>query len=471
MLDKLIAETTTREFKSEVSRAKPKSWLKSVSAFADCQGGTILFGIDDDTHEVIGVNDPQGDIEFISEAIKVRIDPTPEIMIDTLREDGKFVVALTVPAGNQPPYYYRADGEYRPYVRHGDESVPASPHQMKELVLKGSKMSFDSLETEYDTDKYSFDALKATYFERLRTPFKDTDFVSFGLATEAGNLTNAGVLFADQWILRQSRIFCTRWNGLHKAHQEKDVLDDHEYEGSILWLLRHGLAFIEQHNAIGWTKTDDNRIEEPSYARRACEEALVNALIHRDYLFPGSEVTIFIYDDRLEITSPGSKVDGRLPENVDVHNVSSIRRNPIIADLFQRMGFMERRGSGLRKIREETSWCTNYKDEYMPQFHDDGHSFTVVLWNMNYGTDQVSDQVSDQVGEQESGSLAMNIQTILSIVGENEYDAMELMDKLGLSHRTNFRRNYLNPAIEAGLLERTIPDKPNSRLQKYRRTR
>jgi ATP-dependent DNA helicase RecG len=169
------------------------------------------------------------------------------------------------------------------------------------------------------------------------------------------------------------------------------VLDDHEYEGSLIWLLKNGLNFIENHNTVKWRKTADSRIEEPSFAPRACEEALVNALIHRDFLFPGSEVTIFIFDDRLEITSPGSKVDGRLPDDVDVYNVSSVRRNPILADLFQRMDFMERRGSGLRKIREETAWCANYEEEFLPLFRDDGHNFTVTLWNMNYRTGNASD--------------------------------------------------------------------------------
>jgi|GEM_PF-5761144 len=85
----------------------------------------------------------------------------------------------------------------------------------------------------------------------------------------------------------------------------------------------------------------------------------------------------------------------KLPDDVDVYSVSSVRRNPILADLFQRLGFMERRGSGLRKIREETSWCANYKDAYKPQFYDDGHHFTVTLWNMNYPANNLTGQVID----------------------------------------------------------------------------
>jgi ATP-dependent DNA helicase RecG len=473
LLEKLIAEVTDAEFKSALEKKKPKSWLKSVSAFANSKGGTIFLGVDDGTHSVVGVKDVQGDIDFVSEAIKEKLDPSPDVNISAIDEGGKHVIVCEVPAGNQTPYYYKADGEYRAYTRTGSESNPASTYQLKELVLKGSKLSFDSLETNHELSKYSFDSLKATYYERLHIPFEDTDFVSFGLATEDGKLTNAGVLLADQWILRQNRIFCTRWNGQSKAHQKQDVLDDHEYEGSLIWLLRNGLAFIEQHNTIKWRKTDANRIEEPSFAPRACEETLVNALIHRDFMFPGSEVTIFIFDDRLEITSPGSKIDGRLPEDVDVYNVSSARRNPILADLFQRMGFMERRGSGLRKIREETAWCANYRDEFKPLFKDDGHNFTVTLWDMNYQPDSASGKDTGKdtgmdTGK-DSGMDTDKTTLILNIIGSKEMSAQEIMDNLGLSHRQHFLDNYLTPALESGRVERTLPDKPSSKNQKYRR--
>jgi ATP-dependent DNA helicase RecG len=350
-------------------------------------------------------------------------------------------------------------------------------------VLKGSKLSFDSLETNYELAKYSFDALKATYYERLHSPFEDIDFISFDLATDGGKLTNAGVLLADQKILRQNRIFCTRWNGLSKAHQKQDVLDDHEYEGSLLWQLRNGLAFIEQHNTIKWRKTEDNRIEEPSFAPRACEETLVNALIHRNFMFPGSEVTIFIFDDRLEITSPGSKVDGRLPDDVDVYNVSSVRRNPILADIFQRMGFMERRGSGLRKIFEETAWCANYKAEFKPLIKDDGHNFTVTLWNMNYTSNSVTDTNARQDTRQDTRqdvrqdvrqdaiSNNENLARLLAVIEDKALSTQELMAGLGLSDREHFYTSYLNPALESDLIERTIPDKPTSKNQKYRKSK
>ena len=145
----------------------------------------------------------------------------------------------------------------------------------------------------------------------------------------------------------------------------------------------------------------------------------------------------------------------QLPENVLDTNIESVRRNPVLADLFQRMSFMERRGSSLRKICHETMAEDNYEDRFLPRFEDKNGFFRVILWDMNYRESDKTDQVT----------------ILLSALGEKELNAVELMKALSLSHRPTFRTNYLNPALESGLIERTIPDKPNSRLQKYRRTR
>ena len=87
----------------------------------------------------------------------------------------------------------------------------------------------------------------------------------------------------------------------------------------------------------------------PDYPERAIQEVLVNAIIHRDYAVIGSEIHIDIYDDRIEIYSPGGMFDGSFIQEQNIMEISSLRRNPIIADLFNRVHLMERRGSGLKK--------------------------------------------------------------------------------------------------------------------------
>ena len=453
----LRVETDNREFKANLNWERPKGWLKSVSAFSNSSGGKILIGVDDHG-AMVGICNPQLTVDKLSELIGNSIDPLPDYSVDVVEHEGKVIVLLEVFPGDDCPYFYMRDGVQQAFIRSGSSSVPASGQQLRSLAMRGSNTHYDELISTHKKEDYSFDILKATYYERTRSTFEESDFESLGLITKDGFLTNAGVLLADQWILRTNRIFCTRWKGLHKSSSSEEVLDDHEFEGCLLRLLREGLAFVDRNNLKPWKKiTGPSRIANHSYVERVVEEALVNALIHRDYTIGGAEITIFVFDDRLEITSPGSKVDGRLPEDVDVTTVSSERRNPIIADLFQRMELMERRGTGLKLIRERTELAPNYKPEFEPQFIDDGRNFKVILLNMNYDAEQVTPQVTPQVNK------------LLRVLGEEEFSLKELMQMLGLSDRMSFLRAYIQPALDARIIERTIPDKPNSRLQKYRR--
>ncbi|HIW76667.1 MULTISPECIES: ATP-binding protein [Gordonibacter] len=466
VLGRIITETTDYEFKVSLEETKPKSWLKSVCGFANGIGGMLAFGVNDDGI-AIGLDDAHQTADKISELIGARIDPCPNFHLSAERVDGVVVLLLDVPAGRDCPYFYVGDGTQVAYVRAGSRSLPANASQLRTLSMRGAHVHFDELETQYKREDYSFDILKATYLQRTGDPFEESDFISFGLATRDGALTNAGVLLADQPILRCNRIFCTRWNGLDKTRLDDEVSDDHEYSGCLLRLLREGTNFVERNNVVSWAKTDNDRVETPSYVARAVEEALVNALIHRDYGIGGAEITVFAYDDRLEITSPGGKVDGPLPQNADLEHVDSVRRNPVIADLFQRMRFMERKGSGLKLIRDKTAVAPNYEERFMPRFEDDGRSFRVILWNMNHSTPQVAPQVAPQATPQATPQVAQ----LVEVLGDDELSLAELMDRFGLTDRKYFRKAYLKPALDSEAIEMTIPTKPTSSNQRYRRTR
>jgi ATP-dependent DNA helicase RecG len=193
-------------------------------------------------------------------------------------------------------------------------------------------------------------------------------------------------LLTDQHIVYNSRLFCTRWNGLSKGSIFDDALDDKEYEGNLIYLLSSGRDFIKNNTKVRFAKEATGRIDKPDYAERSVEEALVNALIHRDYLIIGSEIHIDIFDDRLEISSPGGMYSGKMIQELEIGQLKSERRNPVIADLFHRMKYMERRGSGLEKIIHETKKLPGYTEKLLPGFYSSVSSFTVVLRNVNYKT-------------------------------------------------------------------------------------
>ena len=397
MIDRWIAEATECDFKVALEVKKPKSWLKSVSAFANGIGGTLFFGIDNNRN-VIGLADAQTDAETISRLIKERITPYPNFILAPERENGKDLLVLTVSAGRTTPYYYKADGVMEAYIRIGNESVIAPDYVLNQLILKGMNRTYDALTSEYDFKDYAFSKLRERYKVWTGNSMEDKLFDSFDIRDNHGKLTNAGALLADDSPVRHSRLFCTRWNGLDKSGGIVDALDSAEHSGSLIILLNEGVGFVKRNMKTRWKKTANSRIEMPDYCERSVFEALVNALIHRDYLILGSEVHIDIYDDRLTISSPGGMADGTRIQERDITNISSTRRNPVLADVFARLGYMERQGSGFKKITEAYYAAHNYRAELEPKFYSDGTSFQVTLYNLNYGTAVNTSNVS--IGEE-----------------------------------------------------------------------
>ena len=379
----LIGETTEYDKKLLLEEKRPRSWLKSVSAFANGSGGMLIFGVSND-NILAGLENAEIVSEKISEIMKVKMDPVPDFQLEIHRQSGKEFIILRIASGQETPYYYVGDGNHIAYVRIGNESVPADSITLKRLVLHGSNTTFDSLVSPYPFRNYSFTRLRSAYLKRTGTELSDSDFISFDLADESGMLTYAGALLADESPVRYSRLFCTRWYGLDKASGVMEALDDKEYSGSLISLLQDGMAFIQNNTKKRWKKTGTGRVEMPEYPEQAVHECLVNALIHRDYTEVGSEVHIDIFDDRMEIYSPGGMFDGSLVQNLDTDKVASRRRNPIIADIFSRMHYMERRGSGFRKIKTDYHNAINFVPELEPGFSSTPTSFFVTLYNLNY---------------------------------------------------------------------------------------
>lgn len=438
-LEQLIGEATEYDKKVMLEVKKPKSWLKSVSAFANDVGGVLIFGIADDD-SVVGIDDVKKAMEVISEQIKVKMDPTPEVLLKAHLVDGKEIVTLEVYRGEETPYYYVGEGNYTAYVRIGNESVMATATDLKRLVLRGKNRTYDSLVTDYSFDDYSFSKLKAAYYKKTKKSMEMKDFESFGIVDKNGMLTNAGALLADESPIYCSRLFCTRWNGIDKASGVIDALDDEEYTGSLILLLEEGMNFARRNSKKMWKKESDRRVEYPEYPERSIFEGLVNGLVHRDYLDMGSEVHIDIFDDRLEIYSPGGMYDGTLIQDRDIDNVPSKRRNPVVADIFSRLDYMERRGSGFKKIMQAYEVEPNYTEDKKPVFYSNATEFRVILKNLNF-TDEVlneKNEVLDEVLNEvlDSGRTEMEIKVIKAILFSPRIKQKELAEQVGTSVST-----------------------------------
>lgn len=422
-IESLKSECTAYDFKLKLEEKRPKSWLKSVSAFANGSGGSLFFGIDDDG-TLQGLENIQHVCEAISNKIRDYTDPLPIVEMIPHRIGNHDILQLKVNAGSYTPYYYVGDGQRIAYVRIGDESLPATAEHMMRLVLKGANKTFDSLHTDYKDEDYSFTILANAFKIRTKQEWNKKYLRSFGLVTSTGELTNAGALFADDCPLLQSRLYCTRWVGASKG----DAINDAEYTGNVLMLLREAMNFVKSNTRRGWEKLPDGRKNKPEYAERAVLEAMVNHFIHRDYTVIGGEVHLDIYDDRLAVTSPGGMYNGMLIQNLDITEVSSDRRNPVLANVMAQLDYMEKRGSGLTRICNETKALDGYKDELKPSFKSTPTQFQTIIYASS-DTPNVGNTTKTQLSERQ--------QKILNIIKEApSVTARKMSETLSVNQRT-----------------------------------
>ena len=446
-LENLIAECTAYDFKLMLEEKKPKSWLKSVSAFANGLGGSLFFGVDDDGI-LKGLDNVQYVCETISSKIRDYMDPLPDVEMIPHRIDNLDILQLKINTGSYTPYYYVGDGQRIAFVRVGEESLPATAEQMLRLVLKGSNKTYDSLHTDYNAEDYSFTILANTFKTRTSQEWNKKYLLSFGLVTNTGTLTHAGALFADDCPLWQSRLYCTRWDGKTKG----DAINDAEFTGNVLMLLREAMNFVKSNTKKGWEKLPNGRKNKPEYAERAVLEAMVNHFIHRDYTVMGGEVHLDIYDDRLAVTSPGGMYNGMLIQDLDIADVSSERRNPILANVMAQLDYMEKRGSGLTRICNETQALDGYKDELKPIFKSTPTQFQTIIF-----ASSDNQNVGDFVGDMSETKLTERQHKILNLIKElPTISAKQMSETLSVTTRTVERDLALMK--KAGVLKREGKD-------------
>lgn len=219
---------------------------------------------------------------------------------------------------------------------------------------------------------------------------------------------------------------------MHWASGVVDAVDDKEYSGGLITLLQSGIEFITNNSKKAWKKVSDGRIEMPDYPERAVMEGLVNALIHRNYLQTGSEVHIDMFDNRIEIYSPGGMVSGISLKDRDIMKIPSKRRNQVLADIFNRLKYMERRGSGFKKIIIDYQEQPNYSDKLMPLFEADNEDFLLTLFNLNYFE---KEDVGQDVGQGVVQEKYLD-KIILLIKSDNKITKADIAKEINVSEKT-----------------------------------
>nr|MBC8423188.1 transcriptional regulator [bacterium] len=257
-------------------------------------------------------------------------------------------------------------------------------------------------------------------------------------------------------FLPQAYVTCLLGRGRDKVH----ILDRKDFAGGVVEDIEHSLRFIERNTRLEYKIEKLKREEIPEYPMAALREAITNAVMHRDYFQAGANVFVEVYSDRIEVTNPGGLPNGLAPADL---GTVSVRRNLLVADLLHRIGYIEKAGTGIRRMREdaERHGCPE------PQFK--GTGFFTAVFRPRPRPEQLNGdgEKAAQVGTKSGPSRD---QVRLLDFARSPRALLELMELAGRSNRTKFREQVVHPLLETGWLEMTIPDKPRSSKQRYRTT-
>jgi len=341
---------------------------KTVVAFANTNGGTIYIGIADDGNAV-GISDIDNTMLKISNSIRDSIKPDITLFVDYQQEtiDGNAVIKVIVQKGTSSPYYFAGKG-IRPegvYVRQGAYTVPATETAILRMIKETDGEKYEDIRS-LNQELTFVEADKE--FKSQNVPFGKSQQKTLGLVNANGIYTNLGLLFSDQCV---HTVKLAVFEGKAKAVFK----DRREFTGSLLEQLNDVFEFIDRYNRNRSEIEGLHRIDKRDYPVEAVREALLNALIHRDYSFSDSTL-ISIFDDKIEFVSIGGLVRGITFD--DMMLGISVARNRNLANVFYRLTLIEAYGTGMPKIIRSYG-------EYVikPQIEVTDNAFKITLPNTN----------------------------------------------------------------------------------------
>lgn len=345
-------ETAQIEFKEQLTN----TFLKTVSAFANYDGGTIYFGIQDDG-TVNGMPNPIQDCLTIEQKIDDSIDPTPKYTLE-IRKDG--VIILEVEEGLYKPYCYRN----KAYCRNDSATVEVDRLEMQRLILEGSNRSYDELEA--TTQELSFTHLEKELKDRAGIKDFSLDTLrTLGLYSKKVGYNRAAELLAD--VNQSFGIECVRFGKTISQFLDRETIE----HCSVLEMYDRALSMYRKYYTYeevqGSRRETIQRIPEEAF-----REAVANSLIHRSWDIRAA-IQVAMYEDHIEVTSPGN-LPRELSEEEYLNSKISVFRNPILASVFYRLGLIEHLGTGTFRIRDAYNGAP-----VQPRFQFSEHFLTILL--------------------------------------------------------------------------------------------
>jgi len=480
----VAGEDSRRQFKANVKNID--SLTAEMAAFANCEGGTIFIGVaDDGSIKGLSRRDVARINQLISNAASQHIRSPLTVQTENIAvARGKIVIVLSVPKGIDKPYF---DKNGVIWLKTGsDKRRVNNKEELRRLFQISDQFHADELPTKAGIDKLD----KMRFRDFLRDTCKIDYPVSesalsqllqnMNLATGQGVLNLAGVLlFAErpEWIKPQFVVKAIRYPG-NQIHVS-DYIDTEDFSGPLPKVFDDVMGFIMRNLHKIQAGRGVNAPGLPEIPEPVFEELLVNALVHRDYLV-SAPIRIFIFDNRIEIISPG-----HLPNNLTVEKIrigNSNIRNPILVSYVAK-GLLPYHGLGSGINRALAKWPDI-------DFIDDreGCLFTVTIRRKVFigepelGSSPIEDDITTSIHQGTGVKSGLSWDQVGTKLGlsrdqvailyycQSEKAVSELLTMTGRSNRTKFRDQVLRPLMKLELIEMTIPDKPRSSKQKYRLT-
>ena len=455
-------EGLTVEFKR--STGELKEALQTVCAFLNGSGGTVLFGIwSDGTAEGQDVTDHT--LRDIAHATE-RFEPSVNLSIQRIkiRESHEVIAVMGKSGRDVRPVTY----EGRAYERVGSTTrrMPQAKYEKALLDRAHGTRRWENEPAEHLSLK---DIDRTEVFRIVEAARAKGHLVGavgsrlsgvlerLSVRRDEQNLQAAVVLFGKTFMpdYPQCELRMARFRGMDKT----EFLDQRAVRGPAFRLLEEAELFCQRHFPLPGKVVPGGlqRVDTPLIPPEAMREILVNALIHRDYSNAGGAVFLAIFDNRVEVWSTGKFPEGIRPEML-FREHKSVLRNPIIADVFHRAGLIEKWGRGTNRVIE----MCKAAGIVSPEFEEIAGA-AVVRFRVNVlGRLRAATQVTTQVTTQ--------VAAVLQAASEDSKSREELQRVAGIRNREHFRKAHLEPILAAGWLERTIPDRPRSRMQRYRTT-
>lgn len=457
------------ELKQEMPTASDLS--KTIIAFANDAGGVLYIGVKDSPREIVGV--PEDDLMKVEEQISNLIydNCTPIIIpeISVINADGLYLIKVQIFRGNNLPYYLKQKGKRGgTHIRVGSSNRLATEEIIAELERQKRNISFDAeLFFENELSELNLSQFESLFYEKTDEELNNNNTLKklnlISKYNDGNRPTNALILFSNGDIKNKyfpyAKIECARFKGT----STETFIDQKTFDSNIAQQAEDAYEFVLRHINKGakvegvYTKT------HWEYPVKAIREAIRNAVVHRDYSLSGKDIKIAIYDDMVEITSPGN-----LLPSIDYNQMEARQsdiRNKIIAPVFKKMGLIDQWGNGLKLITDELNTYNNIELKWFER----AMQFQVQFVNKDFKSknDEISKirPSSDQVATKSrlSSDQVKNILQLCTIPKTRS----EVLDSVGYKNHTDNYKKYLEPLIKEHLIELTIPEYPRSSKQKY----